>query len=488
MGDTNTDVTARDDAARIPPPPPLKGLVLTLVLVGATSLATLAIRAWLPVHLLPSEILPLVFLTDVLLAAVAFGFWCGLFAAVAAFAALNFLFTQPLYTFQVAHLTDLVALIEFLLVAALSGFLAGRLYDRAEAAKSRAEALAVLGDHSSVLASAQTRQDALTATLDPLRRLGHGMAVVVTPKGLLPPDAVLDPATQAAAERAMRSGHAQPASAPGWDGTRLTFLPLTEGTLLGHAPLEGPDARQRAHAIAALVRQTRLALQRLDFEAHARAEGLRAETEAARAAVLSSFGHDLRTPLATILGAASSLKDLHLPPEARADLLTAIEEEASRLNAHVSNLMQLSRLELIPPPRRSWVDVNDRITAAAARLRRADNSTTLQLALTELPMIQSDGALIEQAVFNIIDNARVHGQVPLEVSSHEFGDHLCIAFRDHGPGLPREIADWLAGPELRPAPGQSGLGLAVAKGIARHLGGSLIWADGGFTLNLPKST
>ena len=124
-------------------------------------------------------------------------------------------------------------------------------------------------------------------------------------------------------------------------------------------------------AIAAMARQLRLALQRLDFAGRARAERLRAEAEATRAAVLASLGHDLRTPLATILGAASSLRELDLSAAARDDLLTAIEEEAERLNRHVANLLQLSRLELGAAPRRDWVDLNDIAEAADAGRRRA---------------------------------------------------------------------------------------------------------------------
>ncbi|MBI1171093.1 DUF4118 domain-containing protein [bacterium] len=477
-----------DDPGRMPPLPQGMALASTLALVIGTGVCARLALGLLPAHLLPAEVLPLIFLVAVLLSAVAFGFWCGLFAAVLAFAALNYLFTEPLYTFHIAEFGDLVALIEFLLVAALSGLLAGRLHDRAEAARARAEALAVLGDLSAALAAAQTPQEALNAALPPLGRLAQGLAVCVTPQGILPPGTVLDAGTLAAATRALRSGQTQPAAAPGWQGSALTFLPLADGILIGHAAITGREGPRRELAIGALTQQTRLALQRLDFAARAKTERLRAEAESARSAVLASLGHDLRTPLATILGAASSLKELdaQLPPEARADLLTAIEEEAARLNAHVSNLMQLSRLELVPPPRRDWVDVNDLVTAAAARARRAVQGADLRLALSDLPMIRSEGGLIEQAVFNLIDNALAHGKGPVQISTGEQATALVVTIADEGPGLPATLRDWLAGPDLRPAPGQSGLGLAVAKGIARHLGGRLVWSTGAFTLELAK--
>lgn len=478
-----------DDPRRLPPLPPAMALVWTLALVLCVAVCAKLALGLLPKHLLPVEVLPLIFLVAVLLSAVAFGFWCGLFAAVLAFAALNFLFTQPLYTFHIAQFADFAVLIEFLLVAALSGLLAGWLHDRAEASQAQAEALAVLGELSAALAEARTADEALVAVIPPLGRLCRGPAVCVTQDGILPQGKTLDAATLAAAERALRSGQPQPAAAPGWQGSALTVLPLTEGILIGHAPVSGRESARRELAIGALVQQTRLALQRLDFAARAKTERLRAEAEAARSAVLTSFGHDLRTPLATILGAASSLKELdaHLPPKARVDLLTAIEEEAARMNAHVSNLLQLSRLELAAPPRRDWVDVNDRVSAAAARARRAVTGADVRLTLPDLPMISSEGGLIEQAVFNLIDNALAHGHPPVQITTADTPAGLTITIADLGKGLPPVLADWLAGPDLRPALGQNGLGLAVAKGIARHLGGNLAWANGAFTLTLAKA-
>jgi two-component system sensor histidine kinase KdpD len=291
----------------------------------------------------------------------------------------------------------------------------------------------------------------------------------------------------AGAERCQRRGQPQPAAAPGWPGEEYNFLPLTEGLAFGYGRLSGREAPRRAQAIAALTDQTRAALQRLDFAERARAERLRAESFATRSAVLTSVSHDLRTPLATILGAASALKDLDasLTTEARTDLLSAIEEEAGRLNRHVANLVQLSRLELGAPPRRDWVDLNDIATAAVNRARRSFAGARIETDLGSLSMVRSDGGLIEQALFNLIDNGLSHGAAPVRVSSG-VDDGVWLRVSDAGTGLPAALRDWLNGPDLRPAPGQRGLGLAVAKGIARHLGGSLTAEGAGVTLRLAE--
>jgi two-component system sensor histidine kinase KdpD len=325
--------------------------------------------------------------------------------------------------------------------------------------------------------------EVLTVALHHLEALA-ATALLVTPQtlGNLPATAV------AAAERCLRRNQPQPAAAAGWPGEDYGFLPLTEGLALGHGRLSGREAPRRAQAIAALADQTRAALQRLDFADKAHAERLRAEAFATRSAVLTSLSHDLRTPLATILGAASALKELDasLPPEARSDLLTAIEEEAERLNRHVANLLQLSRLELGAAPRRDWVDLNDIAEAAATRARRAFAGAQIDLDLGTLPMIRTEGGLVEQALFNLIDNGLTHGASPVRISSGQNGA-LWLRVGDGGPGLPPALRAWLASPDMRPAPGQRGLGLAVAKGIAKHLGGSLTAEDGSLTLRLPEA-
>lgn len=490
-----------EEPSGFPPAPGPFGLGATFALVLLTSFGARVALAVFPAAILPEATLPMLFLITVLLSAVAFGFWTGLLAAVLAFGALNYFFTVPLYTFHISRPQDLFALLVFLIVAALAGLLAGRLHDRAEAAQTRAEALTILGALSSDLAAAETRTAALAAALRHMARLCGGPAVVLTRRDehilvLMsdPVDRGLDPVELSAAERCLRTGRIEPAAAQGWPGSALSFLPITEGEggiALGHGRLAGREGPLRGLAIIALAEQLRLALQRLDFAENAQAERQRAEVEATRSAVLTSLSHDLRTPLATILGAASALKDLDasLSPAARIDLLAAIEEEAGRLNQHVTNLLQLTRLELDAPRRPTWVDLNDTAEAAVSRARRSFKDADIAMRLApDLPMIRAEGGLLEQALFNLIDNALHHGRAPVSVESGNLHDAVFVRVRDAGNGPSDLLRTWLAGPEMRPALGQRGLGLAVAKAIARHLGGRLSWQDGAFTLSLPNTT
>lgn len=485
-----------------PPAPRLGGALATLALIGGTALLAHLLLRVLPggAVAVPDASLPLFFLSAVLVAAVAFGFWAGMIAAFSGFATLNYLFTPPLYTFHIAAPQDLFTLLVFLLVAGLAGLLAGRLHDRAEAARARAEALAVLGALSAELANAPDAAAAQDVALRHLAELCKGPAFALRLDEGRPQLArvfgltqELDAADLAGADRCLRLGRAEPPTAAGWPGSRFGFLPVLAGEAplaLGHGALTGPEGPRRALAIAALAEQLRLALQRLEFADHARAERLRAEAEATRSAVLTSISHDLRTPLATILGAASALRELDgaLDPAARTDLLRAIEQEAGRMNGHVTNLLHLTRLELSAQARRDWVDLADIAGAAVARARRSFPGGDLRLEpAPEVPMIRAEGGLLEQAVFNLIDNALHHGRGPVTLRVSAGPGQVMLEVADQGEGPPEPILNWLEGPALRPAPGQRGLGLAVAKAIARHLGGSLTWQGGAFRLGLPQA-
>ena len=472
--------------------PTLAGGLSAGLLVGLAALLVWSLQA-----LLPDTTPPLIFLIAVLVSAARSGFWTGLATAAAAFLVMNFLFTDPLFTLHVARAQDIVTLAVFLAVAGLVGSLAGRLHDRAEAARAQAETLAVLAEAAAHLAEADHRDDLLARAVHHLADLAQGQAVLVDLAHLphvlaaYPALTELSAADAQSAERCLRSGRAQPAAAEDWPAASHEFLsvPLTGAALaFGHARLQGRDTAQRAIAIATLAEQVALALRRLEASAQEALARQEAEREATRAALLTSLSHDLRTPLATILGAATTLNELHdgLPPAARTDLLTAIAEEADRLNSHVTNLLQMTRLSREIVLRRDWVDLNDIAGAAVTRARRAHPGLTCRLELADLPMLRAEAGLLEQALFNLIDNALKHGLPPVRVTTGQTPQTLTLTICDAGPGPSAQVRDWLGQPSLWPMPEQRGLGLAVAKGIARVHDGRLEWIEGGLQLSLPR--
>ncbi|MTH80188.1 sensor histidine kinase [Paracoccus aestuariivivens] len=441
-------------------------------------------------HVLPESIAILLFLMAVLVSAAAFGFWVGIASAFGALAGFNFMFVEPHFTLHIGEPQDVIKLLVFLLAAAITGLISGRMREQVDAAESRAAALEVLSQVSTELAHATTQSEIAKVAVRHLHALAHGPAIALGPvngqMGMLAsaPEGYLPDASELeAADMAYRRGRPEFASAQGWSGSRLTFYPLQSDNGKGHGPVLGhariaPDRRDhgwREQAIEIVLRQSGQALQRLSLTEAAESERRRATSEQMRAALLASLSHDLRTPLATILGSVTTLRELGgtLPPEAQTDLLAAIEEETQRLGRYVEKLLQLTRLQSGMDLHLTWVDAADAAQAAANRARRAWPNARIETGFPILPMVRAEPGLLEQAVFNLIENAVKYAPGVIRVSGELSDGMLVLSVADRGRGLPRAIAEWLASDDMTGAPQGSGLGLRISKGIARALDGTL---------------
>ena len=460
--------------------PTLLGLAAAaLLLTLAAAITTLTRSIW------PETSGLYLFFAAVLLSATRYGFWVGIASALAAFALFNFFFVEPLYTLRVDNPADFMALAEFLLMAALTGFLAGRLREEADAAKSRAEVLEVLSDFAADLAQAKDADAILQIVPRHLATVGQGRAMVLCQRDGLELFASFPPGTQplpddlAAADRAVTRQSVQVGVQPGWDGSPLTFVPL--GTVVLGYGTYGPSTNLafREQALAVICRQVSLALDRFTFAAKAEAARIAADREALRAALLTSLSHDLRTPLATILGSITTLRELgaSLPEAARRDLELAIEEETQRLSRHVDNLLHMTRLQTGLVLRLTWVDPGEVVDSAVARAKRAFPNVTFAVNATDLPLIRAEAGLLEQALFNLIDNAVKFSPKPatLWIDGH-VDHHLRLTVRDAGSGIEPAVLPQIFTPFFRAAPHASsgtGLGLTICQGIVQALGGTL---------------
>jgi two-component system sensor histidine kinase KdpD len=229
----------------------------------------------------------------------------------------------------------------------------------------------------------------------------------------------------------------------------------------------------------------------------AREAAVRAESEALRGTLLSSVSHDLRTPLATITGAATTLRDQPLDEGTRAELVDAICEEAERMERLVGNLLDMTRLTSgAVVPRLEWIPVDELVGAA---LNRTERGLARHLVRTEVPaapgMVLADPVLLEQLLVNLLENVARHTPPGTEVLVRAGGgaDGLDLEVADRGPGLPPGQEERVferfhrAG---RSAGQGAGLGLAIARAIAEVHRGSLRAAPrpgGGasFRLHLP---
>jgi two-component system sensor histidine kinase KdpD len=474
-----------------PEPEPWPYLAATAAAALALGLALL-VEPWIGV-----ESVDLIFLTAVVGMAVRFGLWPSLATVILASLAYNFFFLPPTWTFTIADPTNVAALLLFALVAVVVSNLAARARDQAVAARQRARTTEALYGFSRKLATSGTLDDVLWATAYQIAAMTRLSCVLVLPeKGELavaaayPPEDTLDPADLAAAKWTFESATPAGRGADTLPGARRLFLPLrtvraTIGVIGLDSPREGPllspDARR---LLDALTDQAALAIERVQLVADLDRARLAAETDRLRQALLTSISHDLKTPLAAILGSAGALRDLDgsLSGQDKTELLGTLIEESERLNRFIANLLDMTRLEAgALTPNLAPHDLGE---VAASAIRRAGPVLAhLDVELTlagDLPMLRIDPILLEQALFNLLDNAAKYagsgGCLRVEVARE--GDEIVLRLTDEGPGLPVTDLERVFDKFYRVRKGDSvragtGLGLAIARGFVEAMGGRL---------------
>ena len=251
-------------------------------------------------------------------------------------------------------------------------------------------------------------------------------------------------------------------------------LPETEEAL--------PSATEAA--LQSILDQAAIAIERTRLVDQAAKVETAAEGERLRAALLSSVSHDLRTPLASIVGSVTGLRTLgdRMSQSERADLLLTIEEEASRLSRFVSNLLDMTKLEAgALDIRRDWVAVADTVRRAVTRANKTFPKRKTELAVSpNLPAIRGDTALLEQVVFNLLDNANKYsgpGTATRVAVKGEAGG-VIVQVSDEGSGIPEQDLEKVFEKFYRVSPGDgrpsgTGLGLSICAGLIKAMGGTI---------------
>jgi two-component system sensor histidine kinase KdpD len=248
------------------------------------------------------------------------------------------------------------------------------------------------------------------------------------------------------------------------------------------------DTPEQLHQLETFANQTALAIERAHLADEAQAAEVGIETERLRNSLLSSVSHDLRTPLAAITGAVTTILDGESQVDARTrrELLESVREEAERLNRLVQNLLEMTRLESgALELRKDWHPVEEIIGAALGRLgRRLAGRRVHTRVPPDLPLVAVDDVLIEQVLVNLIDNALKYTPPasPITIIATATDQAVTVEIADRGPGLPPDEVDRVFEKFYRAQPGAgrgAGLGLAICRGIVRAHGGR-IWAQ-----NLP---
>ena len=434
-----------------------------LAVAGLPALTALLV-AWRG-HLNLSDDL-LIYLVAVVAVTVVGGFWPAVFAAVAASLLLNWYFTAPLHNFTIAEPKNLLALVLFVTVAvAVSSVVHLAARREADAARSAKETASLLALAQTVLGGADTPAD----VLDHLTASHGGHAELL----------------ERVAGRWIRVASS---GAADQDASVIRFEVRPDLAL----EVRGQAASATASLLAGYTAQAVAALDRARLRTQAAQAEALAEGNRMRTALLAAVSHDLRTPLASIKASVSSLRqtDVHWTEEDEADLLANIEQNADRLDALVGNLLDMSRLQtgsLAPFLRAIAVD-----EVAPVALRGLDGGDALQIVVPDdLPLVRADPGLLERVLANLFSNALRHSppDSPPALLAREDGDRVVLEVVDHGAGVPGDLKERIFEPFLRleeRSPGV-GLGLAVAKGFAEAMGGTIAAVDtagGGLTMRV----
>ena len=456
----------------------------------------------------------LVFLTAVLVCAVTYGLWPALFASALSVLAVNFFFLPPLYTFTISDPENIVALFFFLVVAFIASNLTANVRSQAMVARRRAKTTEDLYLFSRKLAGIASLDDLLWVTASQVASMLKVSVVLFLPengsialRAAWPPEDVAEEADLAAAKWSWESNRPAGRGADTLPGARRLFLPMRTGrgpvAVIGinsdkTGPILDPDQRR---LLDALTDQAALAIERINLAEDVDRARRAVEKDQLRSALLTSISHDLRTPLASILGAATSLRTLSgLDASAREELLSTVQEEAERLNRFIANLLDMTRLESgAVEPNMSPIDIAEVVGSTLRRVEKilSDHRIETDIA-ADLPMINLDEVLFEQVLFNLLDNAAKYAPLgsTICIRSRLHGDAVHVQILDEGQGFPTGDVDRVFEKfyRVRQADSQragTGLGLAICRGFVEAMGGSI---DAGnrrdrsgavFTITLP---
>jgi len=499
-------VRAAEGAAPFDPWP----YAVALLAVGAALAVAHALQPFFGI-----ENVDLVFLTAIVGVAVRYGLLPSLAATVAASLCYNYFFLPPIYTFTITDPNNVAAFVLFAIVAVIASHFAARGRTRTVAAHERVRTVELLYAFSRKLAGVGTLDDVLWATAYQTALMLKVRVVLLLPedgsivvKAGYPPEDILDDADVAAAKWAWLNDRAAGRGSDTLPGAKRLFLPMRTGRgaigVVGidsdkPGPLLTPDQRR---LLDALMDQSAVAIERVrlveDLDRSKRA----AETDRLRSALLTSISHDLKTPLAAILGSAGALRDLSsaLSDGEKADLLATVIEESERLNRFIANLLDMTKLEAgAVVPNTAPHDVGEIVGSALRRAGKilARHQVELQLA-AGLPMLELDAVLFEQVLFNILDNAAKYSSpgTTIRVQSWREDASVCLRIMDEGEGIPAADVENIFDKFYRAQKGDqvragTGLGLAISRGFVEAMHGTISAANrtdrpgAVFTIRLP---
>jgi len=460
---------------------------------------------------------PLIFMVGVLGAAYLFGLGPSILAAVASMLCYNFFFIPPIFSFTIADPVNVAALFFFLFTALIVSNLTARVRRQVELASNRAAITSALYRFSSNLARQAKLDDLLATSASQIAASLGADVVMMLPdaKGRLkvdssfPPGDVIEKADLGAAQWCFEHGRSAGRGSDTLPGAPRLFLPLrTSRGVIGVVGLAAgrrgdiiltPDERR---LLDALMDQAAVAIERVRLAKEMDDARVAAEAERLRGALLTSLSHDLKTPLASILGAANSLREYgeRFDAKSRAEMIETIEEEASRMARFIGNLLDMTRLESgAVELKRQPTDLSDVVGTALRRTEALLSDFKVSLAIEpNLPLLELDDMLMEQVLVNLLDNAAKYAppSSTIAISARKMGGVVRLQVMDEGAGIPEDQLS-LIFEKFHRVKGRNrqragtGLGLAICRGFVEAMGGAITAANridrsgAVFTVDLP---
>jgi two-component system, OmpR family, sensor histidine kinase KdpD len=472
--------------------------LLGLALVGISTAFAVSLR-----HYLDPGSVGTMYVAVVLIAAVGFGFLPSLAAAFFSLLAYDFFFLPPIYSLEIDEPRDTVVAFFFSMVALITSRLASQTRSQVLIARNRARTTAELYAFSRMLAGIASIDELLWATAQQVAVMLRSRVAILlcspetgvtdtelTLRAAYPPDEQLGATDLTAALWARNNNRPAGHGTDTLPATEWSFLPLrtarhTVGVLAirrdGPDTLLTPDERRLLNALAD---QAGVAIDRISLAAEIDETRILHETERLRSALLASISHDLRTPLAAVLGALSSLRNYEgrLDAAGRDELLSTAQEEAERLNRFVNNLLDITRLESgALDITRDPVDLADILGSAVRRAAKILDGRKVKIKIEpELPMLRLDFVLFEQVCFNLLDNAAKYSPPgsTITLTATRSDGFVILQIADEGVGIPaadlERIFDKFYRVKARDRQqAGTGLGLAICRGFVETQGGTI---------------
>jgi len=465
---------------------------LTISIVAIVTLFGVSIREYVDMGGVT-----LLYITTVLITAVVLGLTSSLLASVISVVCIDFFFQPPIYEFRIADSRDVVALIFFAITAFVASGITYELRAQALLARNRAKITAGFYAFSRKLAGLARLEELLDATARQIGSMLRSRVVIflhedgkTTLRAVYPADSRVSEDDLQPVGWSFRNGVPSGRGTESFANSEWSFIPLRIGIntvgVLGvkqevRDAFLTPDDRR---LIDALADQASVAIQRIALADEIDRTRILRETEHLRDALLSSISHDLRTPLASILGSLTSLRSYQeiYDRDTKDGLLNTALEEAERLNRFVNNLLDITRLESgALEVKRDPIDIEDVVGSALKRARIILGDHKVNVDITsDLPMLRLDFVLFEQVLFNLLDNATKYSPPGsmISVTGMWDNDSVRLQIADEGPGIPDEhlehIFDKFHRVKARDRQrAGTGLGLAICRGFVEAQGGTI---------------